>query len=549
MWPNIAEAVKNDVLESVNPLLDSYRPKAILNVLKLTVFDLGDVPIVVDGVSASLSGNDTVIDMYFHWNSNADIHLIAEAIGGVEVEAVIHGLQYQSVARLFLGPHCSAWPCFGCFSVTFVGKPVLDFGIKAAKIPLEAIPGFSSWLRGFVEQMLSWSLTYPNRLVFPLFNDMGKMKLMERTVDPIGRLTIQIVGADGIPESFFQKRKTYVQGTRTNGDARTSISKRTSASVTGKSPRFGECLVFPVYKAPNERIELALMADETKPPVIGNMLIKDNVIGLLTISVGSLLDHENIEITRRLVNPAKTTADVGTLTIVATFCQFEDRSREAEQEYDEGFDAHADATRRFLQDADQPTLEEAAMQDASSGQGSSGAFPRGRGSAPFEARRRSSSASRLRQSITRNVPIRGLLMVDIVSCSNLPKADLVGSSDPYVKIRLGRQMEQTEHVSNNLNPVYNVQKQFDVDDVARDVLEVEVHDYDRIKVKKRLLCAVNIDVKSVFEAGGAIAAKSYQLSGRGGSTSGGGGSIMLGLRLLVNQEKTSSVQGGTGASS
>jgi Ca2+-dependent lipid-binding protein len=91
-------------------------------------------------------------------------------------------------------------------------------------------------------------------------------------------------------------------------------------------------------------------------------------------------------------------------------------------------------------------------------------------------------------------------------------------------------MEQTTHVKDNLNPVFNIQKQFDVNDVVRDVLEVEVHDYDRIKVNKRLLGAVNIDVKSVFEAGSNVMQKSFQLSGRGG------GSILLGLKLLVNQE-------------
>ncbi|CUG88487.1 Ca2+-dependent lipid binding protein, putative [Bodo saltans] len=605
MWPNIAEAVRNDVMASVNVLLESYRPKMILNSLKLSVFQLGDIPIVIDGVSASLSGNDSVIDLFFHWNGNSDIHLVAEALGGVEVEAVICNLQYQSVARIFLGPHCSAWPCFGCFSVTFVGKPVLDFNIKAAKIPLEAIPGFSSWLRGFVEQMLAWSLTYPNRLVFPLFSDVGSMRLMERTVDPIGRLTVRIIEAQEIPETFFQTRKTYVQGTRSNGDPKTAVTKRTSKSITGKNPKYDETISFSVYNAPNERIELALMADETKPPVIGNMLIKDNVIGFMILSVSSLLDGgqegRTLKVSKRLVNPAKTTANVGSLTVETTFSPFvnqddNDMLGEADDAIGAAMFGEEDSSGALVM-SENPTLEEAARNAPSVSGLSSANF--GASSASFEpgnptgVRKRSSSAGKLRRSIVTGKAIRGLLVVNIISCANLPKIDMIGSSDPYVKLRLHNQMEQTAHVKDNLNPVFNVQKQFDVNDVVRDigssdpyvklrlhnqmeqtahvkdnlnpvfnvqkqfdvndvvrdlnpvfnvqkqfdvndvvrdVLEVEVHDYDRIKVNKRLLGAVNIDVKSVFEAGSNVLQKSYQLSGRGG------GSILLGLKLLVNQE-------------
>ena len=50
------------------------------------------------------------------------------------------------------------------------------------------------------------------------------------------------------------------------------------------------------------------------------------------------------------------------------------------------------------------------------------------------------------------------LHATVVECKNLKKTDLIGKSDPYVRVYLmpGTHMElKTKIVKNNLNPVYN----------------------------------------------------------------------------------------------
>ena len=56
----------------------------------------------------------------------------------------------------------------------------------------------------------------------------------------------------------------------------------------------------------------------------------------------------------------------------------------------------------------------------------------------------------------------------MVECKNLKKTDLIGKSDPYVRVYLmpGTHMElKTKIVKNNLNPVYNDEFSFVVSSI------------------------------------------------------------------------------------
>ena len=49
----------------------------------------------------------------------------------------------------------------------------------------------------------------------------------------------------------------------------------------------------------------------------------------------------------------------------------------------------------------------------------------------------------------------GVLMVHLKSAKDLKRADVIGSSDPYVIFSLGHQTLKSKVVPNNLNPVWN----------------------------------------------------------------------------------------------
>jgi len=79
------------------------------------------------------------------------------------------------------------------------------------------------------------------------------------------------------------------------------------------------------------------------------------------------------------------------------------------------------------------------------------------------------------------VPI-GLLRVNVISAKNLPRMDLIGSSDPYVVLKLGTRVPQeskTKVITNTLNPCWEENFVFEVTN-ATSVLRVEVWDDDMV---------------------------------------------------------------------
>ena len=89
----------------------------------------------------------------------------------------------------------------------------------------------------------------------------------------------------------------------------------------------------------------------------------------------------------------------------------------------------------------------------------------------------------------RYVPTSGKLTVGILECKNLKKMDIVGASDPYVKIKLldrkGKQIGKKKKTSvkmGNLNPYYNESFVFFVEQelLKQVTLELMVCDYDKI---------------------------------------------------------------------
>ena len=60
------------------------------------------------------------------------------------------------------------WPCFGAISISFVGKPDIDFSLKAAKMDIMSIPGVGSWLENFIKDTLVWLMVWPTVMHIPI---------------------------------------------------------------------------------------------------------------------------------------------------------------------------------------------------------------------------------------------------------------------------------------------------------------------------------------------------------------------------------------------
>ncbi|VDO77055.1 unnamed protein product [Haemonchus placei] len=91
----------------------------------------------------------------------------------------------------------------------------------------------------------------------------------------------------------------------------------------------------------------------------------------------------------------------------------------------------------------------------------------------------------------RYVPNKNKLSVVVMECKNLKKMDVLGLSDPYVKIYLMLQNKRLEKKKTTikmktLNPYYNESFSFDVTPEKMVHLHITVSDYDRVGSNERI---------------------------------------------------------------
>ncbi|CAL9163194.1 synaptotagmin-3-like isoform X1 [Musa acuminata AAA Group] len=83
----------------------------------------------------------------------------------------------------------------------------------------------------------------------------------------------------------------------------------------------------------------------------------------------------------------------------------------------------------------------------------------------------------------------GILHVNVVRASNLLKMDLLGKSDPYVKLSLSGERLPSKKTSikmRNLNPEWNEQFKLTVKDPETQVLQLHVYDWEKVKMHDKL---------------------------------------------------------------
>ncbi|OEL22142.1 Synaptotagmin-3 [Dichanthelium oligosanthes] len=87
-----------------------------------------------------------------------------------------------------------------------------------------------------------------------------------------------------------------------------------------------------------------------------------------------------------------------------------------------------------------------------------------------------------------NKPV-GILHVKVIRALNLLKMDLLGKSDPYVKMRLSGERLPSKKTSvkmSNLNPEWNEHFRFIVKDPDTQVLELHMFDWEKVKMHDKL---------------------------------------------------------------
>ncbi|XP_068640303.1 calcium-dependent lipid-binding protein-like [Aristolochia californica] len=196
LWPFVADAATMVIKESVEPLLEEYRPPGI-TALKFSKLSLGNVAPKVEGIRVqSLNKGQITMDIDFRWGGDPSIILGVEALVA-SLPIQLKDLQVFTVVRVIF-QLTEDIPCISAVVVALLSdpKPRIDYTLKAVGGSLTAIPGLSDMIDDTVETIISDMLQWPHRIVVPIGGI--PVDTSELELKPQGMLLVTVVKATSL---------------------------------------------------------------------------------------------------------------------------------------------------------------------------------------------------------------------------------------------------------------------------------------------------------------------------------------------------------------
>ncbi|WKA05600.1 hypothetical protein VitviT2T_023560 [Vitis vinifera] len=210
LWPFVADAATLVIRESVEPLLEDYRPPGITS-LKFSKLSLGNVAPKIEGIRVqSLKKGQIIMDIDLRWGGDPSIILAVEAALVASIPIQLKDLQVFTVARVIF-QLAEEIPCISAVIVALLSepKPRIDYTLKAVGGSLTALPGISDMIDDTVNTIITDMLQWPHRIVVPI----GGMPVdtSELELKPQGKLTLTIVKANDLKNmEMIGKSDPYV---------------------------------------------------------------------------------------------------------------------------------------------------------------------------------------------------------------------------------------------------------------------------------------------------------------------------------------------------
>lgn len=210
LWPFVADAATAIIKESVEPLLEEYRPAGISS-MKFSKLSLGNVPPKIEGIRVqSLKEGQITMDIDFRWGGDPSIILGIEAAMVASIPIQLKDLQVFTVIRVIF-QLTDEIPCISAVVVALLSepKPRIDYTLKAIGGSLTAIPGLSDMIDDTVDTIVTDMLQWPHRIVVPIGG--VPVDTSELELKPQGKLNLTVVKANDLKNmEMIGKSDPYV---------------------------------------------------------------------------------------------------------------------------------------------------------------------------------------------------------------------------------------------------------------------------------------------------------------------------------------------------
>ncbi|PIN04625.1 hypothetical protein CDL12_22834 [Handroanthus impetiginosus] len=432
IWPYVNEAASELIKANVEPILEQYRP-VILASLSFSKFTLGTVAPQFTGVSIIEDGSEGItMELDMQWDGNPSIILDIKTYLGVALPVQVKNIGFTGVFRLIFRPLVDEFPCFGAVCFSLRHKKNLDFTLKVIGGDISTIPGLSDAIESTIRDAVEDSITWPVRKVIPILpGDYSDLELK-----PVGILEVKLVQAKELSnKDIIGKSDPYaVLYVRPLRDR----MKKSRTINNELNPVWNEHFEFVIEDASTQHLVVRIYDDEG--------IQASELIGCAQVQLSELQPGKVKDVWLKLVKDLEIQRDNknrGQVHLELLYCP---------NGMENGF------TNPFAQKFSMTSLEKVLKSGA---EGTELVENGG------EGRRR-------------EVIVRGVLSVTVISAEDLPAADLMGKADPFVVITMKKtgSKNKTRVVNDSLSPVWNQTFDFVVEDGLHDMLILELFDHD-----------------------------------------------------------------------
>ncbi|CAK8563474.1 unnamed protein product [Lathyrus sativus] len=434
IWPYVNEAASELIKTSAEPILEEYRP-TVLASLKFSKFTLGTVAPQFTGVSIIEDDGDGVtMELEMQWDGNPSIILDIKTLIGVALPVQVKNIGFTGVFRLIFKPLVEEFPGFGAVCYSLRQKKMLDFTLKVIGGDISAIPGLYDAIEGAIRDAVEDSITWPVRKIVPILpGDYSDLELK-----PVGILEVKLVQAKDLTNKDIIGKSDpyavlYIRPLRN----RTKKSKTINNDL---NPIWNEHFEFIVEDASTQHLYVKVYDNEG--------LQSSELIGCAELKLSELQPGKVKDVWLKLLKDLEIQRDNknrGQVHLELLYCPYGTENS---------------FTNPFSPNYSMTSLEKV-IKSSTNGMESNGS--------------ENEAAQKKKEVI-----IRGVLSITVISAEDLPAVDFMGKSDPFVVLTLKKAetKNKTRVVNNSLNPVWNQTFDFVVEDGLHDMLLVEVYDHD-----------------------------------------------------------------------
>ncbi|XP_012857724.1 PREDICTED: synaptotagmin-4-like [Erythranthe guttata] len=389
IWPYVDEAASEIIRSSVEPILEQYRP-AVLASLKFSKLTLGTVAPQFTGFTI-IEGEpkEIVMELDLQWDGNPNIVLDIKTRVGVALPIQVKNIGFTGVFRLIFKPLVDEIPCFGAVCYSLREKRNLDFTLKVVGGDISSIPGISTALEDTIRDAIEDSITWPVRKIIPIIP--GDYSYLE--LKPVGILEVKLIEAKELTNKDVIGKsdpfaKIFIRPLRD----RTKTSKTKDNQI---NPIWNEHFEFEVEDVVTQNLTIKIYDDEG--------IQAAELIGCAQMPLRQLEPGKVKDVWLKLVKDLEIQRDNknrGQVHLELLYCPMS-----SESAFMNPFDPDFRLT--SLEKALKQVTDDGADED------------------PPKA-----------ASKKKDIIIRGVLSVTVMSAEELPTTDFMGKSDPFVVLTM-----------------------------------------------------------------------------------------------------------------